>query len=124
MNQLPNNQLTSAIGVTDSRGAPLAVSSGAGLGCCPHCHKTAADQDPHSMEHAVTATHYEPGNSNVVQCNWCGLSGPIYGTMEEAVEAWNKLPRHQWPEETTGSKALADVRVKHPNVRISQAAKL
>lgn len=58
---------------------------------CPHCHKTTEDKEPNTEQRAVTPTTYTPENACVVQCNWCGLSGPIFGTIDEAIEAWNKL---------------------------------
>lgn len=64
------------------------------LNPCPHCQKTELDHDTHTMEPAVEYKHYADGNAHLVQCNWCGLSGPLFGTYDEAVEAWNNLPRN------------------------------
>lgn len=58
---------------------------------CPHCHKTPEDKDPDTHEAAVVPTCY--GRACVVQCNFCGLSGPIEDTVDAAISYWNELPR-------------------------------
>ena len=60
---------------------------------CPHCHKTTEDKDRHTNMRAVMATTYTENHACVVQCNSCGLSGPICDTITEAVSVWNGLPR-------------------------------
>ena len=63
------------------------------LSPCPWCYRTEDDVDKRTGQHAVTATTYTPSQSCVVQCNWCGLSGPIFRTLKVAIEVWNNLPR-------------------------------
>jgi len=58
---------------------------------CPHCGKTEHDKDDSTGEAAVIATSYP--NACVVQCNNCGLSGPLEDTVPLAIAAWNSLPR-------------------------------
>jgi hypothetical protein len=58
---------------------------------CPHCGKTEHDKDDSTGEHAVIATSYP--QACVVQCNYCGLSGPLEDTVALAIAAWNSLPR-------------------------------
>ena len=77
-----------------SENNPTPVASGDWLAACPYCHKTPEDTDPLTEMRDVTATTYTATTACVVQCNWCGLSGPIFGTIDEAIEAWNKLPRN------------------------------
>ncbi len=78
---------------------------------CPYCEKTTEDKDHLTKEAAVIATCYAATKSKVVQCNWCGLSGPIFETMDEAIEAWNSLlrksPEHPRPV-TVGCAAPHD----------------
>lgn len=59
---------------------------------CPHCSKTEEGLDDLGRR-LVQKTCYTDTNAHVVQCNWCGLSGPIFDTHEEAIKAWNELPR-------------------------------
>lgn len=61
---------------------------------CPHCHKTKEEADELSRR-LVQKTCYTESNAHVVQCNWCGLSGPIFDTHDESIKAWNELPRKQ-----------------------------
>jgi hypothetical protein len=58
---------------------------------CPHCGKTEHDKDDSTGEHAVIATSYP--QACVVQCNNCGLSGPLEDTVAIAIASWNSLPR-------------------------------
>ena len=74
-------------------GQSLGAAPCSAILACPYCEKTTEDKDPLTQEAAVIATCYTATNSNVVQCNWCGLSGPIFGTMDEAIEAWNSVLR-------------------------------
>lgn len=64
---------------------------------CPYCSMTSANYDPETGKHAVVATTYQSGgeNSCVVQCNWCGLSGPIKDSIPAAIEAWRSLARKE-----------------------------
>jgi hypothetical protein len=59
---------------------------------CPHCGKTEHDKDELTEEAAVIATSYP--QACVVQCNNCGLSGPLEDTVPLAIAAWNSLPRN------------------------------
>ena len=63
------------------------------LAPCPWCGKTEDDMDKETGQHAIIATTFMPSKSCVVQCNWCGLSGPIFRTIEYAIKTWNALPR-------------------------------
>ena len=72
----------------------LAVNAGSEILPCPHCRKTTEDRDIHTDTRAVIATTYTESSASVVQCNWCGLSGPIEDSIPEAIAAWNSLPRH------------------------------
>ena len=57
---------------------------------CPNCGKTANDKNHTTGEPAVIATRYAESGC-VVQCNWCGLSGPLAGTVKAAIAAWRTL---------------------------------
>ena len=70
---------------------------------CPHCGKTEQDKDEYTKEAAVIATCYP--NACVVQCNYCGLSGPLDGTVPLAIAAWNSLPR----KAVTADDIIADI---------------
>jgi hypothetical protein len=71
---------------------------------CPHCGKTEHDKDDSTGEHAVIATSYP--QACVVQCNYCGLSGPLEDTVPLAIAAWNSLPR----KAVTARQRIRDVR--------------
>jgi len=70
---------------------------------CPHCEKTEHDKDDSTGEHAVIATSYP--QACVVQCNNCGLSGPLEDTVPLAIAAWNSLPR----KAVTADEIIADL---------------
>ena len=42
---------------------------------------------------AVEACSYPASKAAVVQCHYCGLSGPLEDTVTLAIAAWNSLPR-------------------------------
>lgn len=67
------------------------ASSTSTIAPCPFCGKTCEDMDPATCVRAVAATTYPETKSSVVQCNWCGMSGPIFDTVREAIAAWNTL---------------------------------
>jgi hypothetical protein len=83
----------------------LAPAYGSEILRCPYCCTTSDDKDPLTQERAVISTTYSATNSCVVQCNWCGLSGPIFGTIDEAISAWKKImfksPNNDLPPITT-----------------------
>ena len=60
---------------------------------CPHCGKTENDRDESTGMYAVEACSYPPSKAAVVQCNNCGLSGPLGDAVPLAIAAWNSLPR-------------------------------
>jgi hypothetical protein len=60
---------------------------------CPHCGITANDKDPTTQEFAIVATTYSDSSACVVQCNQCGMSGPILASIPVAISAWNRLAR-------------------------------
>ena len=74
---------------------------------CPHCGKTENDRDDSSGMNAVEACSYPASNAAVVQCHYCGLSGPLEDTVPLAIVAWNSLPRKAM---TTCPSCGADVR--------------
>lgn len=74
---------------------------------CPYCQKTTEEMDDLSRR-LVQKTCYTETNAHVVQCNWCGLSGPIFGTNDEAIEAWNNIPRQ--PDHETIKQVAAELR--------------
>ena len=76
-----------------NRGDSFAAPTGSEILACPHCHKTTEDKDRYTDTRAVMATTYTENHACVVQCNWCGLSGPIFDSIPEAIAAWNGLPR-------------------------------
>lgn len=84
---MSNNQVKPEDG---AQGEPQ-VRSSAVLACCPFCGKS--DKDTHDYQPAVSLTQYPANRAFVVQCVWCGASGPVFGTAEEAIAEWNKAPR-------------------------------
>lgn len=92
--------------VTEKLDAPATSTpaSGSEIRECPHCHKTTEDKDRYTDTRAVMATTYTPSNACVVQCNWCGLSGPICDTIDEAIQVWNSLPRKSPNDKLTDSR--------------------
>jgi len=65
---------------------------------CPHCGKTEHDKDDSTGEHAIISSAWP--QACVVQCNYCGLSGPLEDTVPLAIAAWNSLLRSEIPGET------------------------
>lgn len=61
---------------------------------CPNrkCGASPDDQDPITKEFGVVATCYGE-KTFVVQCNVCGMSGPIEDTKQASVDAWNELSK-------------------------------
>ena len=56
---------------------------------CPHCGAQPAKA-------YVVVTRYIPAEF-VVQCNLCGMNGPIMEEKQAAVDAWNSLYKKENP---------------------------
>ena len=87
----------------------LAALTGSEILACPHCLKTTEDKDRYTDTRAVMATTYTENHACVVQCNWCGLSGPICDSITEAIAVWNGLPRKSPNAEVSHSRPTATV---------------
>jgi Lar family restriction alleviation protein len=72
---------------------------------CPHCGKTENDRDDSTGMNAVEACNYPASEIFVVQCHYCGLSGPLEETVALAITAWNSLPR----KAVTADDIIADL---------------
>lgn len=56
---------------------------------CPYCGKKDA-------EHKVAVLYDRESQMEHVECDYCGMCGPLAADEEEAVRMWNDLPRMGW----------------------------
>ena len=114
MNMEANFRQPETVNESPAQGT-LAALTGSEILPCPYCHKTTEDKDRYTDTRAVMATTYTENHSCVVQCNCCGISGPICDTIHEAIAVWNGLPRKSPNAEP--SKGIFGHPVKPASVR-------
>lgn len=90
--------------------APAAIRSTAWL-CCPFCGSAELHAD------------YEPSqNAHSILCGYCHARGPVSGTRDEAVEAWNgrTLGQHDQalPEPADSERGRSVRRLEAENARL------